>query len=228
MKALYIPLCLLLMLLFGCQGQDNTNKPDNTNDETTSEETKNGKQDEQKTTDEEQEEQVDLSQFFKPDHSVAYFLGDGNEFATYTEKTTRLNDQYVGTIVDNGGVTMMNIYKIGDDKIEIVYKEPVDMNAQFPDIEEIKAMQPIETYFAAPLEVGTTFGNWKIIETGATLETPYKTFENVIVIEEVDDQYVNRKYFVEGFGEVKTESVMDTDQGEKYTVTSTLEKLTTE
>lgn len=210
MKAFYLSLCFLFLLI-GCQPQENT-----TNQNDVSPTNQNASENNHE----------DLSRFFKPDKSIAKFIGDGNEFATYTEKTTWLDKEYVGTIVDNGGVTMMNIYKIGDDKIEIIYKEPVDHDATFPGLEEIKSMQPIETYFAMPIQVGTTFGNWKIVDTGISIEIPYKTFEEVIVIEENGDNYVNRKYFAEGFGEIKSEYIMNTDQGEKYIVTSTLESIT--
>ncbi|WP_342469368.1 hypothetical protein [Ureibacillus sp. FSL K6-3587] len=225
MRAMGISMIFLLVLLFGCQQQDNAGDPEPVNGETPNGE-ENG--DNQNAVEEEPADELELSQFLKPDGSTAKFLGDGNEFASYTEKTTWLDDQYVGTIVDNGGVTMMTIYKIGDEKIEIVYKEPVDLDAAFPDMEDIKSMQPIETYFAKPIEVGTSFGNWKIIKIDEPVETPYKNFDEAIVIEESGENYVNRKYFVEGLGEVKTEYIMDTDQGEKYIVTSTLESVSTE
>lgn len=213
MRAFYLTLCLLI-LLFGCQSEDQGTKPEQEKEETATEEA-------------EKQKVVDLKKFLKPDNTVANFLGDGNEFSSYTEKTTWLNDEFVGTIVDNGGVSLMTIYKITKNQIEIVFKEPIDLDTPFPKIEELEVLEPIETYLATPIEEGTSFGQWKIVETNATIETPYKTFEKAIILEEKGENYVNRKYFVEGLGEIKTESIMDTDQGETYTVTSALQSITT-
>jgi len=213
MRAFYLTLCLLI-LLFGCQSEDQGTKPEQEKEETATEEA-------------EKQKVVDLKKFLKPDNTVANFLGDGNEFSSYTEKTTWLNDEFVGTIVDNVGVSLMTIYKITKNQIEIVFKEPIDLDTPFPKIEELEVLEPIETYLATPIEEGTSFGQWKIVETNATIETPYKTFEKAIILEEKGENYVNRKYFVEGLGEIKTESIMDTDQGETYTVTSALQSITT-
>ena len=71
---------------------------------------------------------------------------------------------------------------------------------------------------------GTIFGDWTIVQTGAMVETPFNTFENAFVIEMNNADFVNRKYFVRGFGEVKRESVMTMDDGE-FIVTSTLESI---
>lgn len=220
----YILLFGFLLFLFGCQQEEQTI-------ETGDIKPKEVEQQKDKKADGEDREtkEVDLSQFLKPNQSTAKFLGEGNEFATYIEKTTHLSHRYVGTIVDNGGVTMMTIYKINEDQIEIIFKEPVDIvppkEATFPKIEELDSMVAIETYLAKPIEVGTKFGPWTIVETGATVETPYQTFENVFVIEEVGDGFVNRKYFVEGYGDIKTEFIMETDQEEEFIVTSTLESI---
>ena len=46
-----------------------------------------------------------------------------------------------------------------------------------------------------------------------------------IVIQMKDSAFINRKYFVRGFGEVKRESIMTTDEGEEFIVTSTLESV---
>lgn len=214
-------LASLLILLVGCQKSDQPKENNGkTNDEQTTEEVP-------QESDEENKNQIDLSQYFKPDNTTAYFLGDGIEYSTYTEKTVYLSDEYIGTLVDNGGVTMMNVYKISDDQIDIIYKEPVDEEPTFPTLEELQTMEPVEIYLKTPIEVGTKFGEWTIAETGKALETPYKKFDDVFVIEEKSEDYTNRKYFAKGIGEIKTEfiNIIDPDKGETYIVTSTLEDI---
>lgn len=228
-----ILLIISLIILTGCNNVSDTEveqeKKIPSNGEITNEEVK--EPGEKKETPVEEKENksaaYDLTKYFKPDKSTANFLGEGNEFATYTEKTTWLSEQFVGTIVDNGGVTIMNVYKIGEDRIEKIMFEPIDEGAKYPEIEKLEAMEPLETILATPFKVGTTFGKWTIVETGTTLETPYKTFDDVFVIEEVGEDYVNRKYFVENYGDIKSEFIMETDQEEPFIVTSTLESIET-
>lgn len=171
------------------------------------------------------ETKTDFKKFFKPDGSTASFLGEGNEFASYTEKTKWLSDDYVATVIDNGGATTMKIYRVLEDRIDLIYDELVEEmpnNITYPEVISLEKLEAIEPYFAGPIEVGTTFGNWEIVETGASVDTHFESFENVIVIEEQQEDYINRKYLVEGFGVVKA---VYTDTNEEYIVTSTLEKL---
>lgn len=222
-----------LFILMGCNNVTDTEvereKTIPSNGEVTKEEVKEpGEKEETPVGEENKDTAFDLKKYFKPDKSTATFLGEGNEFATYTEKTTWISDQYVGTIIDNGGVTTMTIYKISTDTIEKIFFEPIDVPAEeatFPDLEQLESMQPLETYLATPIKEGTTFGKWTIVEVGTTLETPYKTFENVFVIEDVQEDYVNRKYFAENYGDIKSEFIMQTDEDEPFIVTSTLEKM---
>ena len=74
-----------------------------------------------------------------------------------------------------------------------------------------------------PFEVGATFNEWTIVETDATIETPYHKFEQVIVIETKEKDFINRNYFAENYGEVKRESVMISE--DDFVVTSTLESV---
>ena len=76
-----------------------------------------------------------------------------------------------------------------------------------------------------PFEVGATFNDWTIVETDATIETPYQNFEHVLVIEMKDKDFTNRKYFAKNFGEIKRESVMIIEDEEDFVVTSTLESV---
>ena len=66
--------------------------------------------------------------------------------------------------------------------------------------------------------------DWRITKTGETVETPFRTFENAFVIEQQGTDAINRKYFVQGFGEVKREAIQTTE-GSELTVTSTLESV---
>lgn len=173
-------------------------------------------------------EAINFQRYFKPDQTTAYFAGEGNEFASFTEQTTWLSDQYVAVVVNNGGAIVMKIYRIKDDGAELIADELVDglpEDIKFPLPESLEKLPRLEPYLAGPFEIGATFGNWTIVETDATLETPYKRFEKVLVIEDSGEDFVNRKYFAENYGLIKTESMMSVELTEEVTVTSTLQNI---
>lgn len=163
--------------------------------------------------------------FFLPEGSKAHYEGEGNEFAELDIEVVAANDTYVVVDEDNGGALIRTIYSIQQDKIEILSKETIDFDVVIPTIKEIANMEPIDVYLQKPFNKGATFGEWTITETGVSVETPYKKFENAIVIEMKDNDFVNRKYFVQGFGEIKREAIMDTDENEEFIITSLLESL---
>lgn len=165
--------------------------------------------------------EVTMIDFFLPDGSKAHYLGEGNEFAELDVEVSHPYKDFVIVHENNGGTMIQYIYKIEKDKIDILDKRMVDYKEEFPSLEELNAMAPTGIYLQQPLKVGTTFDNWKITEIEVAVETPYKKFEKAFVIEETGEDFTNRKYFVEGFGEVKRESIMHMEDGD-YVVTSTL------
>ncbi|MDM5333574.1 hypothetical protein QUF56_10090 [Ureibacillus composti] len=224
---------ILLMILTGCNDDDKVKvqvQEEHSPTPTVSDETDHEASEDStdQSNDESTNNTIDFSSFFKPNQSVAYFLGEGNEFATLNVKTVWLSEKYVAHIEDNGGVTLLRVFRILDDKIEIILEEVIEGTSgeiPYPEVSALEDMQAIETYLAGPIEVGTQFGKWKIVKVDETLKTPYKNFEHVFVIEEKGDNFINRKYFVKDYGEIKRESIMQIDQEEDYIVTSTLEKI---
>lgn len=169
------------------------------------------------------EADLSLLDYFLPDGSAAHYKGEGNEYAEYDITVDRPADDYVIVHENNGGAFIQKVYKVEHDAIVILQEEPTQVNADVPQLEELEAMEPIGTYFVKP-EVGATFDQWKVTETNATVETPYQTFDDAVVIEMEDEEFVNRRYFVKGFGEVKRESIMTHDETVK--VESVLETVT--
>lgn len=164
---------------------------------------------------------VAMRDFFLPDGANAHYLGEGNEFAELDIEVSRPHENYVIIHENNGGAMTRYIYKIENEKIVILDRSMVDYKEEFPSLDELDAMNPTGIYLQQPFKVGTTFDTWTIIQTEAAVETPYKNFEKALVIEEKGEDFTNRKYFVEGFGEVKREAIMHMEDGD-YIVTSTL------
>ena len=172
---------------------------------------------------------VEFNRYFKPADSTAYFIGDGNEYASYTEKTKWLSEDYIATIIDNGGAVIMKVYRIEDDQIVLIADELVETVPEqlvYPTLESLRELPALEIFLAGPLKVGTSFDQrWTIVETDFTLVTPYQTFKNVIVLEETGEGFTNKKYLAENYGVIKTESIMSAELTEEVTVTSILEEI---
>ncbi|HJF32606.1 MAG TPA: hypothetical protein K8V56_12635 [Sporosarcina psychrophila] len=168
--------------------------------------------------------EIALRDLFLKDGSNAHYEGEGNEFAELDVEVARPFEDYVVVHENNGGSLVRYIYKIEPDKISILDKKVVELINDFPSQAELDAMDPIGIYLEKPIKKGTSFGKWTIVDTDVTVDTPYKKFDHAFVIEMKDKDIVNRKYFVEGFGEVKREDIMQLEDGE-FLVTSTLKTI---
>lgn len=164
--------------------------------------------------------------YLLPDSSKAHYEGEGNEFAELDVQVYHPYENYVMIYENNGAVLLRKLYKVEKDKILKLDESPVDTEGNAPPVAELEKMAVKGVYLQKPFEKGATFEKWTIVDTDATVETPYKKFEHAIVIEEKDEAYTNRKYFVEGFGEVKRESVMTQEGKEDFFVTSSMESVT--
>lgn len=158
------------------------------------------------------------------DGAVKHFEGEGNEYAELTVEVEHLDEKHVAMYEDNGGTRVLRIYRVSEQQIDLVLEQPefYDMYGGDPT-----GLDVISTYLKFPLEAGQTSSLGEIVEVDATVETPYRTFEEVVIFEsEEQEGSVNRYYFVEGYGEVKREFIMDTEEGEMdFTVTSALESI---
>jgi len=225
---------LLLLVLAGCSNNKPTNDPvipdESTGipieDQTDNTPGENGTvEDKQEATDELTESEIPMRDFFLAYGSKAHYKGDGNEFAELNIEVIQPYENYVIVYEDNGGASLQKIYKIGTNNIEILAEDMIEFDPIVPSLEQLEEMKPIGVYLQQPFTVGTKFQEWTIVEINATVETPYKTFDNVIVIEMAKDDYINRKYFVQGSGEVKREAIMKIEGEEDFIVTSTLESI---
>ncbi|MGG0644435.1 hypothetical protein ABE021_10895 [Sporosarcina gallistercoris] len=164
--------------------------------------------------------------YLLPDSSKSHYEGTGNEYAELDVQVYHPYENYVMIYENNGAALLRKLYKVEKDRILILEEKHVDIEENAPSVETLKKMEVTGIYLQKPFEKGAAFGKWTIVDTDATVDTPYKKFEHAIVIEEKGENYTNRKYFVEGFGEVKRESMM-TKKGEAdMLVTSSMESVT--
>ncbi|KXH81766.1 hypothetical protein [Sporosarcina sp. HYO08] len=229
---LFIYLLLAVVIFAGCSKTSTNlnNSGESTGTATKEDETvyngvdgKNADQDNGETKDKTDAE-ISMLDFFLPDGTKAHFKGEGNEFASLDIDVAHPYENYIIVHENNGGALVQRVYKIQDHQIYLLDTQAVDMEQDFPSLADLDAMTPAELYIDAPLTKGKNFGNWTVVDTNVSVETPYKTFDDATVIEMKEKDSVNRKYFVPGFGEVKRETIMDLEEGE-VAVTSMLETI---
>ncbi|WP_107841607.1 hypothetical protein [Metasolibacillus meyeri] len=169
-----------------------------------------------------EEQTNELQLFFKEDGSTAFFEGEGNEFASYTEQTFWLSSDYVHVRVDNGGVVINTVYRVTDTAIELVFQEAEDV-AQF-DATALDTYPVITTLLKAPIEVGQSEDHWAIADIAAQVDTPYRSFNNAVVVVMEIGNATETNYYVHGYGLVK--SVIEImEEYEIFIITSTLKEL---
>lgn len=171
-----------------------------------------------------EETTIPLRDFILQTGTKAQYKGEGNEFAGFTMEITQPYENYFIVYENNGGIFLRKIFAVTNQQIYILDEATVDYKDEFPTLDELKKMTPIGIYLQKPFKVGATFDLWTVVQTDATVKTPFRTFNDAIIIEKKDKHVVNRKYFVQDFGEVKREMIQTTE-GKKNIVTSELESI---
>lgn len=165
-----------------------------------------------------------LKRYFKKDGDIAYFIGEGSEYASYKETTKWLSDEYVEIIVDNGGSIMRTIYHITDDAIVVVYEDMTDGGYTIVPIEKLKTMSPISTILKAPIETGKKVNDGTITYP-TTIKTLVGTFENAVLVSTENDGYILNRFYVEDMGLVMVTQLSEDSYAFTTTSLASINKL---
>ncbi|CAM5202359.1 hypothetical protein UACE39S_06914 [Ureibacillus acetophenoni] len=156
------------------------------------------------------------SYFFPPEDLDLFFIG-GFENSGVKVQTKWLSEKFVQQISYHGGGTIEKIYKITNNQIEVIYETMIDGSTPSNmTIGELEQLPTIDIVMKAPFTVGDVFGEYTLIDTNGEVGTMYSTFENVIVLESETENYLSRKYYAIGFGEVKIESMFYNEETGQY------------
>ena len=120
-----------------------------------------------------------LQLFFKEDQTRAVFREEGNTDISYTEETYWLSENYVKTLVEKDHNTWNNIYRITESTVEIVYEGVAELDATVTELEQMPAKG---IFLSLPLEVGISFEGWLITDVDLEIETPFETFNQIMVL----------------------------------------------
>lgn len=149
---------------------------------------------------------LSLKRYFMPSGTIAYFKGTGNEFASYKESTTWFGENYVQTVVENGGATVEKIYRITADEVQLVLQQEVpEQPTSVYTEQELHALETIAVMLTVPFEEGKKMGNRQIVMIPTEIDTEYGHFTDVVVVEEVLDNSKTRYFYAPDYGVVRTE-----------------------
>ena len=126
-------------------------------------------------------------------------------------------------LVNNGGVELLKYYRVNENGIYLI--EQLESDGQSLSIDFLETLEPISTYIASPLKVGTTFEGWTIEQTDAYYTTPYGSFDEVIVIAKQEENTKQSHYFVSGIGQIASEFEMTDEQGHVEVISSRLKSI---
>lgn len=156
---------------------------------------------------------------FKEDQSIAYFTGIGNEYASFTETTRWLSNQYVEVTIDNGGTILTRYFYVDQQAIYLVKELTEEENAL--TLEQLVTLPHGKQLLTVPLQIGMQMEDWYVTKMDATVTTPLQTFTNVTIFEKHALNETNILYVAPGFGVVKNEFIATFD-GKEEVISSTL------
>lgn len=168
---------------------------------------------------------LNLNDYFPQENKTFSFRGEGNEFASYKEDFFQLTDNYLTSIVENGGTRIFKVYQLTNDGIYLVYEQPEYYEEAPLEVEALKNQFKPVPLLKAPLEIGNKYNDISILKINEELTLPIGQLTNVIVTEQRDDDQhtILKKYWAPGYGLVKTEFI--STEPEEMIVTSELESI---
>jgi predicted GH43/DUF377 family glycosyl hydrolase len=139
------------------------------------------------------------SYFFKADGDVAYFHGIGNEYASYTETTTWISEDYIAILIVNGGIQTLTIYRITDDSIEVLVRDFQEEDAALPTVEALDEMPALYTLIEAPFDGQQSKG--RTIQLNVPFKTPYSEVKALVIEEKFEESdAILTSYYAAGLG----------------------------
>jgi len=169
----------------------------------------------------ENQEEISLKEYFPLTEGSRWkYIGEGNEFASFTREVLYVKGDRAQIIENNGGTVSASVFEVTDEEIVRIFFQGEEYEAtNFLDVE------PNDNFviLKKPLKIGTKWetpqGSREIVEIDATVDTPAGKFEDCVVVSISQGSSTSYEYYKQGVGMVKREFV-----SEGITVMSTLEE----
>ncbi len=188
-KTVFFILILIFVCTSGCSGSINQSEPPQPSETATYSSTEN------------------LGEYFPlTKGSFWKYLGDGNEFASFTREVIFTDGPYAQYSENNGGTVSSSVYYTTADEITCIYFKGEEYNKD--------NLIGLTSNFSliilkSPLEVGNTWtsGNRKreITSINASVSTPLGEMSGCIEVKVTDENSFTYEYFKKNIGMVKRE-----------------------
>lgn len=137
------------------------------------------------------------------------YIGEGNEFASYTQEVIFQKDNRFQLATDTGGTVMANIFEVREDRILNIYQmgEEYDHKNLLNEESNLNV-----TLLKKPLQVGNKWISeenvYEIIDTKATVTVPYGTFSDCIIVKlTYKDGSESYMHYKDGIGMLQSEFI---------------------
>ncbi|NLL51576.1 MAG: GerMN domain-containing protein [Peptococcaceae bacterium] len=145
--------------------------------------------------------------------STWQYLGDGNEYASFTREVLYAEGNKSQIKEDNGGTVSTSIYQISTDAVTRIYftgedYEPKNMLNQ-PGNQNI-------TMLKGPIKPGTKWtagsSTREIVDINAVVNTPAGKFDNCVKVKITEEFSTLYEYYKKDIGLIKREFVLENDK----------------
>ncbi len=205
-----VPLMLILIFMavlsFGCTPEQGTKSEDNKTPSAA-----NGEKTEK------------VSDYFPATPGSRWvYLGEGNEYASYTQEAVYSKDNMAQFVSNNGGTSMTSIFEINDNYVKRVYQE---WEIYDPDNYLETGFTPNDDtiMLKGPIAIGTSWTNEassrEIVSINSNINTPAGSFDNCVKVKINFENSTIYEYYHKNTGLVKSEFL-----SQDARVTSTLEE----
>jgi hypothetical protein len=165
-----------------------------------------------------------LLQQLKPDKKVVKTFE--NKDFSMTETIVDFNDTHVQRVLKVGDMETVQILEWDEEVIRVVYEESNSKNANESKLDDFSPNKEMQAMADIKKKGQGDTSRWEIISENETVKVPYKTFENVVIVQNTvqngNAKTIHKVYFAPQIGMIKEVYEETGDNG--YTVESVLKK----
>lgn len=169
---------------------------------------------------------IQTAAYLPSSNQIKMFRGIGNEFAAEVERVFTREGEFIATVTENGGTSVLRIYQLGKEGISIVYEEPEYYSENPPDITMFKPAFKSRLILPSPLRLNQQFDGWTVKDLNATVSVPYGTVSKAIILEKTgEDGSIVQNIWAPSLGVVKKSYFLKDASGNETNVTTELESI---
>ncbi|WP_053367051.1 hypothetical protein [Bacillus sp. FJAT-27245] len=169
---------------------------------------------------------IQTAAYLPTPNQIKMFRGTGNEFAAEVERVFSKEGEFISTVTENGGTSILRIYRLGKEGISIVYEEPEYYSEDPPDIAKFKPDFKSKLLLPGSVRLNQQFDGWIVKELNATVTIPFGKVSKAIILEKIgEDGSIVQNSWAPGLGIVKKSFYLKDASGNETSVTTELDSI---